>query len=143
MLLHWARLHLADEFHARHVDVVLREVVYNVSLADSLGSDVLVVQELSGTENERERLVVVQAPHSMGSSGLQHVGALDTAHKDEVLVEAPQDEGGVVIIFRDAQNFERTEPCRHEHLVSSSVIDSRGVSPRLNPVVSQLRRSVM
>lgn len=52
--------------------------------------------KLRGAEVEREVLVVVEAPHAVGASGLEEVRRLDVSHEGDVAAEEAENEGRVV-----------------------------------------------
>lgn len=90
------RFNRVNECDATEVDVFCTELLKDFSVVNTFWAEMRVAVELGGAEVEWEVLVVVEAPHTMGTSGLEEVGCLDMAHESDVLVEEAEDEGRVV-----------------------------------------------
>lgn len=64
--------------------------------------------KLARSEEEGEVLVIVQAPHTVGTCGFQLVCDLDLAYKNQVLLEDFVDSSLQIILSVDS-HFEQTE----------------------------------
>lgn len=84
-----------NELDAREIHVVLGEFGHNVVVVDGLWSDILVSSQLCCSKQEWQEVVVIQAPHSMRSSGLKPIRKLEISHHLNVSI-AKQMEGRIV-----------------------------------------------
>lgn len=162
-----------DELDAGKIHVVLGELGHNVVVVDGLGSDILVSSQLCCSKQEWQEVVVIQAPHSMRSSGLKPVCKLKISHhlnvpiakqmyghivsnravqrdtsdyiemKEGLLEEDIEDDGLVILLLDKSQFGKAVEPGQEAGLVSCTIVDSLAVTPALHKVLCHLRDSLL
>ena len=113
-------------------------------IIDTVGrSHFWVPDQLRGPQEEGEKVVVIETPHSMTACRFQHVLNLNCSHESDVLVEDLPDQvfkfGGQA----EAQ-FEEAPAEEHEgHLMACSVINPHIGTPGLVDVPAELGLSTL
>lgn len=125
------------------LDATDEHVVVSVSLDDIWLEEVVwldraVAGELRAAPNERNELIVVQAPDAVAAGGLHAISGLQPAHVQQVRVEDLQSGVQVVLLIQGAELVQRTQEHDERQLVPGSVVDSRRIAERFDEVGVQL-----
>mmetsp|Transcript_76175 Transcript_76175/g.213590 ORF Transcript_76175/g.213590 Transcript_76175/m.213590 type:complete len:259 (+) Transcript_76175:1004-1780(+) len=99
--------------------------------------------ELRCPEDERQGMEVVQAPHAMRASRLQHVDDLEAPHYPHVLGEHQQHEVLGVCLRHDPIRSQGEDDCEERRLMTCAVVDAPLVPEGAAQVASELRGEVV
>lgn len=128
------RLGAVDKVDLAEVEVIVPGLLERQVLVDGARGDVGVVEELGGAEQERQELVVVEAPDAVGAGGLEVVEHLHGAHELQVAVKDAQHERLEVGGVDDAQPVQAQQPDGKVELVAGAVVDAVAVAKGLGKV---------
>lgn len=132
-----------DGSDAVEVEILLAKALHGIVLQHGGRADRGVVDELGGAEEEGKTVVVVEAPHAVGASGLEEVGRLERAHDAHVPVEDVENHGWAVLWNQDAEFREAQKPADEGSLVPCACVAQR-IEQRCNEAThnrKQMRKS--
>ena len=91
---------------------------------DALWSVLCIAAELTGSKQESQMLVVVEAPNAVATSRLQHVCQLDLPHQNHVPLEDLVDSWTQICLIVHSHFEHAEQKCDKVELVASAVVDS-------------------
>lgn len=103
-----------------------------------LGLHILMVDQLGRPENERQKMVIIKTPNSMGSSRLQIINQLQFSHQFQIPHKNSGHHSMVILLFDLPQSRKAIQPGRKICFMTSTVIDSASITKTIGKIRTDL-----